>query len=471
MGHRSGESRQQAALFPLMLDDLVGSNALVRVIDAWIATLDAKKLGFAKAQPQVRGAPAYDPADLLKLYIWGYLSSIRSSRALERECHRNVECMWLLGRMAPDHKTIAEFRRQNAQPLVAVSAAFVQFARAQKLIAGATVAIDGTKLRAVASYKAIRGKRELAALAQRNAEEIAAYLRLLDDQDGRDPDSTCRPDDVRKALAQLQAKGREIQQEVEQLAQSGRASKVDTELEARPMRSLHGAPGYNLQTAVEAHSHLIVHHELTTDANDQRQLQPMAEAASQVLQTPCTAVADAGYANGEQIAALQGKGITSYVAVNRGVNTHGLLDRSVFTYDREADQYTCPAGATLTRQKISTHTQAVIYTAKATDCGGCAMKPACTQAAKRAVTRHLHEDALQANAQRMQHRPEMMRLRRQTVEHPFASLKHQILGNARLLMRGLRGASAECSLAVLAYNLKRVVNMKGAAWIHQALQG
>lgn len=471
MGHRSGESRQQAALFPVMLDELVDSDALVRVVDAWVGSLTMRALGFGKSVAQARGAPPYDPADLLKLYIWGYLSAVRSSRALERECQRNVECMWLLGRMAPDHKTIAEFRRTNAQPLVAVCAAFVQFARHQKLIAGSTVAIDGTKLRAVASYKALRGKRELAAQAQRNAQEIAAYLSLLDAQDGQDTERQCNSDDVRQALEQLKARRDEIRQEVQQLTDSGRSTSVQGEPDARAMRSLHGAPGYNLQTAVEAQSHLIVHHELTSEANDQRQLQPMARSASEVLQTPCTVVADAGYANGEQIAQLQGSNITTYVAVHEPVNPSGLLQRSAFVYEADADRYRCPQGKVLMRQKLSQQAKGVIYAARASDCGACPNKPACTNAPQRNITRSRYEEALQANAQRVRERPEMMVLRRSTVEHPFASLKHHIMGNARLLMRGLSKASGECSLAVLAYNLKRVFNMKGALWMHQALRG
>jgi transposase len=471
MAHRTGESRHQTALFPVMLDDLVAEHALVRVVDAWVGHLDVGQLGFQQAQAKLRGAPPYHPADLLRLYIWGYLSSVRSSRALELECHRNVECLWLLGRQAPDHKTIAEFRRRNTQPLLAVCAAFVQFARSQKLIAGTTVAIDGTKLRAVASYKSVTGKRDLSAQAQRNAEEIARYMKLLDAQDGVDSERACKPHDVQQALAQLRAKGEAIQQELQQLQAAGRSSKVETEPEARAMRSLHGAPGYNLQTAVETQSHLIVHHELTTDANDQRQLQPMAEAASRALESPCVAVADAGYANGEQIAALDDQGITSFVAVNRAVNTHGLLDKTAFSYDRNADRYTCPAGKLLQRQKVSKHTKTVVYAAKATDCGGCPMKPACTAAKQRQVTRHLYEDALEANARRMQEQPQMMALRRQTVEHPFGTLKQQILRNARFVMRGLQGAAAESALAVLAYNFKRVFNMKGGAWMHRALQG
>lgn len=470
MGHRSGESRSQAALFPVMLDELVDGDALVRVVDAWVGTLDLRKLGFDKALAQTMGAPPYHPGDLLKLYLWGYINAVRSTRELERACHRNVECMWLMGRLAPDHKTISNFRKDNTQPLVAVCAAFIQFARAQKLIGGAQVAIDGTKLRAVASYKAVRGKRDLIEQAQRNAQEIGAYLRLLDVQDKQDQGAV-KATDIRKALARLREEGQAIQQEVERLKESGSSTSVQTEPQARSMHSLRGAPGYNLQSAVDADSHLIVHHEVTTDGNDQRQLQPMAQAVTQVLDKPCTVIADSGYINAEQIAALDAQGITSYVAPTKLTNPRGLIEREAFTYDGQADTYTCPAGKLLRRHKVSKTELKVIYIAKPADCGSCAMKPACTNAPQRSITRHIHEQALKANAQRVAANPQMMRLRRQTVEHPFASIKHQIMRNARLLMRGMQGAKAECSLAVLAYNIKRVFNMTGAAWMHQAIRG
>lgn len=283
------------------------ANALVRVVDAWVQALDLKALGSAKAQAQRLGTPPYDPGDLLRLYIWGDLSATRSSRALERECHRNLECMWLLGRLAPDHKTIAEFRRQNTAALMASGAAFVQFARASRLIRGSTVAIDGTKVQAVASRKAVVGQRELAAQAQRNAQEIDAYLRLLDNQDSQEfsgSEGPGTPDEVRAALQRLKAEGRAIANEAHQLMRSGASTLVRGESQARQMRSLGSQPGYNWQTAVQTQSHLIVAHEVVCEVNDLRQLQPMAEAASRVLAQPCTVVADAGYANGEQIAAL-----------------------------------------------------------------------------------------------------------------------------------------------------------------------
>jgi transposase len=472
MGHRTGESRNQAALFPLMLDELVAHDSLVRVIDAWAGGLDMKALGFGKAQAQVMGAPPYDPADLLKLYIWGYLSAVRSSRGLERECHRNVECMWLLGRLAPDHKTIAEFRRTNAAALVAVCAAFVDFARRQRLIAGAIVAIDGSKVRAVASRKAVTGTGGLKAQAQRNAQEIEQYLKLLDEHDGREAGQQHASGDVQRALQRLQEQQADIQADLQRLAQQRRTSWVQGEEDARVMPSLHNAPGYNLQTAVDSDSHLIVAHAVINQVTDQRQLQPMAEAASEAVQAPCSVVADAGYANGEQIAAVQDKGLTTYVAVNRSVNHHGggtLYDRSVFRYDAKTDAFTCPAGRPLVRQQLDRSGKLMMYAAKRRDCRACPQKPQCTTAQRRSVSRHLYEEALQANAQRVAERPEMMALRRRTVEHPFDFIKNRVLRNARLLMRGLMGARAELSIAVLAYNLKRAFNMTGAAWMHQAL--
>lgn len=474
MGHRRGESRQQAALFPVMLDELVKQDSLVRVVDAWVGSLDLDKLGFDKARAQVRGAPPYDPADLLKLYLWGYLNAVRSSRMLERECHRDVECMWLLGRLAPDHKTIAEFRRSNTQALVATCASFVSFARNKHLISGKTVAIDGTKIRAVASRKAVRHEKELIEQARRNAEEIAGYLQLLDAQDSKDQQDVVRSESVRRALKELHDEQAEVHAHLERLRQGRSTTAVMGEADAQVMgHASNRAPAYNLQTAVESETHLIVAHQVTNEANDQRQLQPMAEAASAALGQPVIGVADAGYANAEQFAQLQSQGITTFVAENRTVNNQGdgtLYDRSAFKYDPERDCFTCPAGNLLQRKGEHEKNKLVIYAAKAKDCGGCPQKAACTKARRRNVTRHLYEDAREANARRVALHPEMMRLRQQTVEHPFADLKDRILGTARLLMRGIQGATGELSLAVLAYNMKRVFNMKGSAWMQHAIQ-
>jgi transposase len=325
--------------------------------------------------------------------------------------------------------------------------------------------------------------KQLLEQAQRNAEEIAAYLRVLDQQDRQDKDAVeCRPQDVLRALDELRAKAARIDEQMQQLADSGVEKLVDTEPQARPMSSLYGAPGYNLQTAVEVESHLIVHHEVCVDANDQRQLLPMARATKQVLdkptqhedtatdaESPMIAVADGGFVNGEHFAKLEDEKIITFVAPKPGVNPGGLLDRSEFQFDAERDRYICPEGNVLKRKKRSEASRKVVYVAKAKDCGQCSRKPQCTNAAQRSVTKHLHEDAIEANARRVQAHPEMMRLRRQTVEHPFGTIKDHILRGARLLVRGLLPARGETSLAVIAYNLKRVFNMKGSDWMLGAL--
>ena len=473
MSHRRGQVRTQATLFPVMLDELVGPEALIRVVDAWVESLDLAALGFGRIQAAGMGRPPYAPADLLKLYIAGYLNGVRSSRALERECRCNVECRWLLGRLAPDHKTIAEFRRHNSAALVATSAAFIQFARRERLISGAIVAIDGSKIRAVASPKAIGKLGDLERERQALSDSVGEYLKQLDAAD----DAASRPEPeqaaVRRALARLEQRQAEVEKEVERIEQSRSGLSVQTEPESRSMRSLHGAPGYNLQTAVDVESHLIVHHEVCNDASDVRQLAPMAKGASAVLENTPTVVADAGYANGEHLQALADDSMTAYVAPNPGVNPLGdgqFHDRTKFTYDRDKDCYVCPANNILKRKQLASKDNCVIYMAQASDCGKCQQKHQCTKSKQRFVSRHLYDDAITDNARRVAQAPQMMALRRQTVEHPFSTIKHQILRNSRLLVRGLKGARAELSLAVLAYNFKRVTNMKGNGWAMAAMK-
>jgi len=473
MAHTRGEDRTQGALFPVMLDELVGGDALVRVVDAWVNTLNMSQLGFAKAKAQVMGRPPYDPADLLKLYIVGYLNGIRSSRALERECHRNVEVMWLLGRLAPDHKTIANFRKDNAVSLVSVSAAFIQFASCEGLIGGKIVAIDGSKIRAVASRKAIGKQAELEQTQADNSQQIATYLQALDAHDQDEGSAAVDKEAVLRSLKRLRIEQEVLAAKAKELQGSRSTLFVQNEAESRPMRSLHGAPGYNLQTAVDSESHLIVHHHVCNDASDVAQLAPMAIDAAAILGKEPAVVADAGYANGEHLQRVADAGRDVYVPSNRAVNPYGdgrQYDRSMFTYDPNRDCYTCPAGRVMPRKQDSRKDKCVIYAARTEDCQQCEHKSGCTAARQRFVSRHEHENAFEETALRIKAAPHMMDIRRKTVEHPFATIKHEILRNARLLLRGLKGARTEISLAVLAYNMKRLCNMKGNAWAIQALQ-
>ncbi len=473
MGHRGGESRDQAVLFPVMLDELVEEDAMARVIDAWVDALDLRALGFGKAQARRLGRPPYDPADLLKLYLCGYLGGIRSSRALERECRRNVECMWLLGRLAPDHKTIADFRRHNGEALMASCAAFVQFVRHQGLVGGTVVAIDGSKVQAVASRKAVGKAGDLEREQQQLAREAAHYLEQLEAADRQEERGGPSTGAVKRALKRCRERQDEVGAEVARLANSKATSSVLTEPQARAMKSLYGAPGYNLQTAVDTDSHLIVHHEVCNDTSDAGQLMPMAQGAAQVLGTQPEVVADAGYANGEQLQALQETGMTSYVAPSHTPNNQGdgtLYDKTMFRYDASQDCFTCPANKILRRKQVCRQDKLVLYAAAPDDCGRCAQKGKCTVSSRRLVSRHWYEEAVRANAARVAAAPHMMALRRQSVEHPFGTIKQQILRNARLLLRGLKGARAELSLAVMVYNLKRVVHMIGSQKLTQALR-
>lgn len=466
MGYVSGQSRGQGALFPVVLDDLVPEEHAVRVIEAFVAGLDLVGLGFAKAEPAATGRPPYDPADLLKLYLYGYLNQVRSSRRLERECARNVELMWLLGRLAPDHKTIAEFRRQNAAALKAVCRAFVKFCTEAKLIDGQWVAIDGSKFQAVASKRAVVTRSKLEEQLKAIDRQVEGYLKSLDAVDAVEGEAQeSNRQAVREALVRLQERRADVAATKAILEELKQTQHVVGEPEARLMKTGEGVSkvAYNVQTAVDEKNKLVVHHEVTSQPNDERSLLPMALATKEVLAAETlNVVADAGYSNGEQAKACEEAGITPYVPVQRAVNNKDggiYFDRSRFTYDECSDSYRCPAGEVLTRQ--GTSDRLILYTTKA--CGACALKAQCTGAKQRWVSRHLQEAALERMRERVQANLAAMAMRRESAEHPFANLKHRILGNGRLLMRGLHGASGEMALAVLAYNFRRALNLLGAA--------
>jgi len=474
MSYVGGESRQQGTLFPVALEDLVPEDHAVRVIEAFAEQLDLVALGFAKAQPAATGRPPYDPADLLKLYLYGYLNQVRSSRRLERECGRNVELMWLLKRLAPDHKTIAEFRRHNGAPFKAVCRAFVRFCAEAKLIGGQWVAIDGSKFQAVASKRAVVSRSRIEEQLKAIDAQVQKYLEALDRADG--DEEQAYGDDrqaVREALSRLQERRADLVSTSAILKELKQTHHVTGEPEARLMRTAEGAAkvAYNVQTAIDAEHKLVVHHELTNHANDERSLLPTALAAKEALGTETlNVVADGGYSNGEHAKACEEEGITPYVPAQRGVNNKdgGLyFERSEFAYDQRSDSYRCPAGEVLRRIRSSKRDRLVHY--KTDACAGCRLKPQCTGARQRLVTRHFYEDALARMHERVQANPTAMALRRASAEHPFANLKHRILGNGRLLMRGLLGASGEMALAVLAYNFRRALNLLGSRLMIQRL--
>jgi transposase len=439
MGFIEGDARTQGTLFPVTLEEFIPDDHFCRVIDAFVDRLDMQELGFVRAEAAETGRPGYDPRDLLKLYLYGYLQQIRSSRRLESECRRNVELMWLLGRLCPDHKSIAEFRRMHRQAVTQAGAELVKFARSVGLIRGEWIAIDGSKFRAVSSVSSVH---ERAA--------VERYLESLETAD-REDEPVVENSAVAAALEKLRG---------------------HAEPEAGFMKTTQGLlPAYNVQTAVDAEHGLIVAQQVSDEASDNRSLLPMAEAAHQAVgqpSAPIHVVADAGYSNGEQAAACESKGILPHVPAKRGVNARGngkLFDRTAFQYQEQSNTMLCPAGHAL--RSDGRNGRAIVYLGRAEVCGACGLKPQCTLSPRRIVHRHVHEDALQRMQQRAT--PAAMQLRRRTVEHPFAILKYAIFGHPRFLMRGLEGTRVEMSLAVMAYNFKRMLKLMGAGAFKTAL--
>jgi transposase len=440
MAYIWGEAREQATMFPVTLDELIPADHMCRVIEAFVGRLEMAELGFVRAEPAETGRPGYDPRDLLKLYLYGYFQQVRSSRRLEKECQRNVEVMWLLGRLQPDYKSIAEFRRMHRHALTKAGAELVRLARSVGLVRGETVALDGSKFQAVSSARSVRER-----------DELKRYLEQLDAADEQE-EVVIDASAVQAALEKL---------------------KSHPEPEARFMRMRGGyAPAYNVQTAVDAEHALIVAQKVTVEATDNRSLLPMAEAAKAAVGNPpeLKVVADAGYSNGEQAQACETQGIVPHVPANRTVNNRGdgtLYDRTEFHYDERTDTFLCPAQQTLKRKQLSRQDRTVYYAAQPEACGACVLKTRCTQGKSRWVSRHLQEDTLQ----RMQRRatPEIMRLRRSIAEHPFAALKYHIFGHPRFLLRKISGAQTEISLATMVYNLKRMRNVMGGIRLRVAL--
>lgn len=468
MGYVRGEGRDQGSLFPVRLDELIPAEHLVRVIEGFVGRLDLAGMGFGKTEPAATGRPAYDPADLLKLYLYGYLNRVRSSRRLERECARNVELMWLLGRLAPDHKTIAEFRRTNGKGVRAACASFVRFCRHAGLLGGEWVAIDGSKFQAVASKGKVLTREQLRRDRAKAEERVAHYLAELDRCDREEGEVAVGEEQLRAALDALHS-GKAIQALMDELGQD---QYVAGEPEAKLMKTTSGRQvAYNVQTAVDAKSALVVAHEVTSEATDNRSLEPMAKAAQEALGgNPLKVVADAGYSNGEQAAACEASAIEPFVPPNRsdGAREGGtLFAPTEFKYNAKTDTYRCPAGQLLIRKQLMRAERAVIYTTEA--CGRCALKRRCTTGRQRYLMRHLFEEALQRLRERIERYPQAMRLRRCTAEHPFGTIKYQIFGHPRFLIRSRWGAGTEMALGVLAYNLKRAANLIGTAGLLKKL--
>ena len=472
-----GEDRMQQTLLPHCLEDYVGEENPVRVVEVFIGELDLAALGFAGMTPAATGRPGYHPSTLLKIYLYGYLNRLQSSRRLEREAQRNIELMWLVGRLAPDFKTIADFRRDNGAAIRAVCRQFVELCRRLKLFTGAVVAIDGGKFKAVNNRDKNYTVAKVAGRREQVDASIARYLRALDRADREEGDvAEAKSVRLKEKIAGLRQQMQALK-EMERTVQDAPDQQVSlTDPDARSMATSGkgtATVGYNVQIAVDAEHHLIVAHEVINQGYDRHQLAPMAFKAQEA--TGCeqiTAVADRGYFTGDQVLSCEGTDVAPIVpkTLTSSGTKRGLFARQDFIYDAEHDHYTCPAGAKLTKiHRRVDHTEDFDRYRHLSACFTCPIRPRCTPTPRRIIKRWENEDVLDRMQDRLDRMPEAMGVRRQTVEHPFGTLKAW-MGATHFLTRTLDKVRTEMSLHVLAYNLKRMIAIFGVGPLMAAIR-
>jgi transposase/CheY-like chemotaxis protein len=471
-GFIEGEDRNQATLFPERLDDYVGEDHAVRVIDVFIDDLDVSGLGF-KAEPAATGRPGYHPKMMLKLYVYGYLNRVQSSRRLECEAQRNIELMWLTGRLVPDFKTIADFRKDNGEAIRLVCREFVMLCKQLNLLSDKLVAIDGSKFKAVNS----RDKNFTRAKMKRRLESVESsierYLQRLAEADQVEPEADDAKTLQKKVTKLREEMARLKKLEVRMLEAPDKQLSL-TDPDARSMKSRGtGVVGYNVQSAVEAKHHLIIAHEVVNAGSDRQQLSPMAKEAKAVLGTrKLKVVADKGYYNGTEIRECEQAGIVAYVSKPKTSpnKAKGRFDRSAFQYIKDDDEYECPAGERLTFRSERKESGKQIRRYWTSACSSCAIKAQCTTGTERRVSRWEHEAVLERVEKRLRRKPEVMLARRSLVEHPFGTLKSWT-SSTHLLTKTLPRVSTEMSLQVLAYNMKRAISLLGTQKIVATIRG
>lgn len=473
-----GVAREQATLFPECLEDWIDGDNPVRVIDAFVEGLDLLAMGFDGAAAEATGRPSYHPAVLLKVYIYGYLNRVQSSRRLEREAGRNIEVMWLTGRLIPDHKTIADFRKNSGGAIEQVCVRFVELCRQMGLLATSSVAIDGSKFKAVNTRDKNFTRNKVERRRAQLEESVARYLAQLDTADRQEPS-----EELAAKAAHLKEKLVKLESEMQRLAAMERLMLASsdqqislTDPDSRSMATSgrgSGVVGYNVQVAVDTEHHLIVTHEVTNSGSDRAQLAKIASRAKEVLGVhKLEAVADRGYYSGEEILACEKAGIavTLPKPMTSGVEVRGRFGKQDFVYLGDEDVYRCPAGKKLTYHYTNEEDGQQLRRYWTNACRDCALKPRCTSGKERRITRWEHEHVLEAAQKRLDRNPQAMRQRRETVEHPFGTLKMR-MGATHFLMKRLPKVASEMALHVLAYNLTRAMNLMGVQPLMAAIRG
>src|SRR5246127_282755 len=463
-----GADRDQSTLLPECLDDWVGESNPVRVVDAFVEALDLDGMGFEDIEPSATGRPGYHPAMLLKLYIYGYLNRIQSSRRLEREARRNLEVIWLLQRLSPDDKTIADFRRDNGVGIKKGCAKFVELCRRMGLLTKASVAIDGSKFKAVNTRDKNFTKGKVERRRQQLEESVSRYLAQLDTADLQEPSETlaAKTAHLKEKLTKLKSEMHKLEAYEEAMLASPDQQISLTDPDSRSMATSgrgSGVVGYNVQVAVDTEHHLIIAHEVTNSGSDRAQLANMGRQAKEVLGVDkLEAVADRGYYSSTEIKACDDAciAVTLPKPMTSGAKSDGRFGKQDFVYNAAEDFYRCPAGAKLTYHMTTDQDGKMMRRYWTNACPNCPLKSKCTTAKERHISRWEHEHILEAAQRRLDENPQAMRTRRETVEHPFATLKMR-MGATHFLMKRLPNVATEMALNVLAYNLTRVMNIVG----------
>ena len=462
-----GEDRTQITLLPQCLDDYVAEDNPVRVVEVFVDQLELRALGFEGADPAATGRPSYHPAVLLKIYIYGYLNRIQSSRRLERETQRNVELMWLTGRLTPDFKTIADFRRDSGKAIRNVCRQFIVLCRRLDLFSQSIVAIDGAKFKAVNNRDRNFTSGKLRARTEQIEQSINRYLAAMDTADRTHSEvAEAKTSRLKDKITKLKQQMQDLKAMEQRLREAPDGQVSLTDPDARSMATSGrgtGIVGYNVQSCVDDKHHLIVAHEVTNVGHDRSALATMAEQAQAATGIEdLNVVADRGYFSGEEILACEQAGITTYVPkpLTSNSKADGRFGKQDFVYVAEKNEYRCPAGQSLIYRYTNLEAGLTTHAYWSSRCQQCSIKSQCTKLSFRRVRRWEHEDVIEAMQRRLDREPEKMRVRRQTAEHPFGTIKHW-MGSTHFLTKTLPRVSTEMSLHVLAYNLRRLVSILG----------
>lgn len=473
MSYIEGESREQRVLFPEVLDDYISEENLVRFIDVFVDGLEMEDLGFDRTAPKETGRPPYDPRDLLRLYIYGYVNRIRTGRTLERECQRNVELMWLMRKLRPDFKTITDFRKDNRKAFRGVFRQFVLLCKGLGLVGGELVAVDGSKFKAVNSGQRNFSQKKLEERLKKIDEKVERYLDEMERGDKEGKDTEISVAELKQKIEKLKERKGRYEELLKELGASGQSQVSLTDPESRAMAlTPRGEVSYNVQTAVDRKHHLIVEQDVTNEGLDNHQLFSMAQKTKQMLgQDELQVVADMGYYNHEELKRCEEAGITTYVSkplVSKNT-ARGLFGKEKFVYEADGDCYRCPAKERLDFRFETQEGDKKFRYYWTNACPGCALKAQCTTDPRfHRIKRWEHEAVLERIEQRVKANTVILKLRQQLVEHPFGTIKFWN-DQRHFLMRGLEKVKAEFSLSTLAYDIKRALNIVGVRGLIAAL--